>query len=133
MINSHLKEKDEISERLRALSYNLSILRSSVLTKDYRNTLKTINDFLKNDYSGVSVVIKELNDFKGKINELDNHYNLLMNYLPKALDYELTTEAKNKEHINKLQSVQQKQKEIFVNITKLFVKLSKVSIKKFKK
>jgi hypothetical protein len=133
LLSSHLKEKNEISERLRALLYNLSTLRSSILTKDRKEALKIINDFLKNTYSGVSVIANELNDFKKKINKLDSHYRMLMSYVPKTLDYKLTTEAEYKKYIGTLHSIHQKQKEIFLNISKLFMKLSKVSIKKLKK
>lgn len=133
IINSHLKEKSEISERLRDMFYNLSVLRSSILTKDKEKTLKMINNFLKNDYSGVSAITSELNDFKEKINSLENHYNLLMNYMPKTLDNKIITEAKCIEHINKLHSIHKKQKELFVNIAGLFVKLSKTSLTNLRK
>lgn len=133
LMNSRIKEKNEISERLRGLSYNLSVLRSSILTKDHKNTLKIINDFLKNDYSGVSAITDELNDFKEKINRLDSYYNILMNQMPKTLDHKLTTEQKQKGYINKLHSLHQKQKKIFINTSKLFTELSKNSIKIMKK
>lgn len=132
LMNSHLKEKNEINERLRELSYNLSVLRSSIVTKDKEKTLKTINKFLKSDYSGVSVITDELNEFKEKINNLDEHYKLLMNYVPKTLDHKITTEAKYKEHINKLHSIHEKQKEIFVNTVRLFLKISKKGLKNLK-
>jgi len=133
LMNSHLKEKNEISERLRSLFFDLSVLRSSIVTKDKEKALKIIKNFLKNDYSGVSAITSELNDFKEKINALDEHYRLLMHYMPKTLDYKIKTEAKYNEHVNKLHSVHKKQKEIFVDIVRLFLKLSKSSLKSLRK
>lgn len=132
LINSHLKEKNEINERLRELYFDLSVLRSSILTKDKEKTLKTINKFLKSDYSGVSIITDELNEFKEKINNLDEHYKLLINYVPKTLDHKITTEAKYKEHIDKLHSVHQKQKDIFMDTVRLFLKISKKGLKNLK-
>jgi len=133
LTNSHLREKNEISERLREMHFNLSVLRSSALTNNKEKTLKMINNFLKSDYSGISIIISELNDFKGKIKNLDSHYKLLMNYIPKTLDHKLTTEYKYKKHISKLHSIHKKQKNIFVNISKLFVKHSLSSLKSLRK
>ena len=133
LTNSHLKEKNEISERLRELHFNLSVLRSSTLTNNKEKTLKMINNFLKSDYSGISVLTNELNEFKGKIKNLDDHYKLLMDYIPKTLDHKLTTEVKCKGHINRLHSIHKKQKNIFVNISKLFVKHSLSSLKSLRK
>ena len=82
---------------------------------------------------GISIIISELNDFKGKIKNLDSHYKLLMNYIPKTLDHKLTTEYKYKKHISKLHSIHKKQKNIFVNISKLFVKHSLSSLKSLRK
>lgn len=133
LINSHLKEKNEISERLRELCFNLAVLRSSTLTKNKEKTLKTIHKFLKNDYSGVSVITSELNDFKEKISSLESHYKLLMDYVPKTLDHRITTEYKCRKHINKLHSIHKKQKELFVSIAGLFVKHSISSLKRLRK
>ena len=133
LTNSHLKEKNEISERLRELSFDLAVLRSSTLTKNKEKTLKTINKFLKSDYSGVSVIASELNDFKERISSLESHYKLLMNYIPKTLDHRLTTEYKCKKHINKLHSIHKKQKKLFISIAGLFVKHSISSLKSLRK
>lgn len=133
LTNSHLKEKNEISERLRELQFNLSVLRSSALTNNKEKTLKMINNFLKSDYSGINVITNELNDFKSKIKNLDEHYKLLMDYIPKTLDHKITTEAKCKELIDKLHSIHKKQKDIFLDISKLFVKHSIISLKSLRK
>ncbi|MBL7054913.1 hypothetical protein ISS05_04100 [Candidatus Woesearchaeota archaeon] len=129
LMNSHLKEKNELNERLRSLFYNLSVLRSSILTKDKEKTLKVINNFLKNDYSGIPAITNELNELKSKIKNLDDHYKLLMDYVPKNLEHKLTTEAKCKEHIDRLHSIHKKQKDIFMDISRWFVKLSRTGLK----
>ena len=41
LLNAHLKEKNEISERLRSLLYNLSVLRISIISKYKEKILRS--------------------------------------------------------------------------------------------
>lgn len=129
-LNSKLKEKDEISERLREMSYYLSTLRTSILTKDKKQSISAISNFLTNKYAGLKTVIAELNDFKEKIKEADEHYRLLMRFIPNSLDHQLTTRKKYKDHRKNLLSLHAKQKEILQNVSKLFLNFSKKALRK---
>lgn len=129
LLNSEIKEKSEINERLSELCYYLSTLNTAVLTKDRVRAKNIIKNAMTNEYAGIKTILSELKDFSDKITDAEKHYSMLMEFLPKGLDTKLTTEKKYKDHMKKLKSIHNRQKEIFVNTTKMFLKMSKKGLK----
>ncbi len=110
---------------LRESFFYLNRLRTAIVLNDKKAKERVISNFLKNPYAGFSKIISELNDFKETIDETNKHYKVMMNYMPNSLDHELTTKTKLRQHISKLNQAHSKQKEVFINITKCFIKLNK--------
>lgn len=130
LLISEIKDKQEISEKLNSLGHNVGLLRATVLTKDKEKTNKLISKIMKNGYSGISSMIGELNSLKNKIDKIESlHTNLLENN-------ELSIDAKTlmeqdfrKKHGN-LTEIYKKQKNLLLNLSNIFLKLTKESILK---
>lgn len=129
LLNSELREKNEISERLQSLGYNLGLLRMLLVAKDDKVFKKIKESFLTNDYSSIPVIIKELNDFKGKISELENNYKALINERYASIDFKIRHEHHLEEHLKNLNNVHKKQKQLLSSMGIMFVDLCKNVLK----
>ncbi|MBS3102804.1 hypothetical protein J4458_05160 [Candidatus Woesearchaeota archaeon] len=130
MLNSELREKNEICERLHGLAHNLGMLRTLLAVKDEK-VFKRINDsFLTNDYSSIPVVIKELNDFKDKINELEKNYKSLINENYASIDFKVKHEEHLDRHLKNLHETHGRQKKLLMSMGVMFTKLCKDILKK---
>jgi len=125
MLNSELKEKNEINERLHSLGYNLGLLRTLLVVKDDKVLKKIKENFLTNDYSSIPVIIKELNNFKDKVNEVENSYNALINEKYSSVDFKVKHEHHLEEHLKNLDKVHKKQKKLLMSMGLMFSKLCK--------
>ena len=123
-IISEIKEKQEIKNRLNSLGYSVGWLKAAVLIKDRNIANKAIESIIKNDYSSISIIVSELNTLKNKIDELESlHMSLLKGGL--SLDTKTLLEQDFKEKHKKLNELYNKQKSILLNLSNIFVKLTK--------
>lgn len=126
---SEIMQKQEIKDRLNSLSYSISWLKASVLIKDKDIANKAIGSIIKNNYSSISTIVSELNNLKSKIDELEGlHTNLLKSGL--SLDIKTLLEQDFKEKHVKLNDLYKTQKSILLNLSNIFVKLTKENILK---
>ena len=125
LLNSELKEKNEINERLQSLGYNLGLLRTLLIVKDDKVFKKIKESFLTNDYSGIPVIIKELNDFKNKINESESSYKNLINEKYSSIDFKVRHEHELEGHLKNLHEIHKKQKRLLVSMGLMFTSLLK--------
>ena len=132
LIISGIKEKQEITNKLNDLAYNVGWLRAAVIIKDKTIINKTINNILKHENSSINAIVTELNSLRNKIDEFENlHTNLLKSSL--SLDTKTLMEQDFKEKHEKLNELYSKQKNIFLNLSSIFIKLTKDSVLKKKK
>ena len=128
-IISEIKEKQEIKDRLNSLSYSIGWLKTSVLIKDKDIVNKAIGSIIKNNYSSISTIVSELNNLKSKIDELEDlHISLLKSGL--SLDIKTLLEQDFKEKHKKLNDLYNKQKSILLNLSSMFVRLTKENMLK---
>ena len=129
---SEIKEKQEITNRLNSLNYNVGWLKSAIIMNDKNIIDKTINNILKHENSSITVIVSELNSLRNKIDEFENfHTDLLKNSL--SLDEKTIMEQDFREKHKKLNDLHNKQKIILLNLSDIFVKLAKNSVLKNKK
>ena len=132
LIISEIKEKQEITNKLNDLTYNVGWLRAAIVIKDKTIINKAINNILKHENSSINAIVTELNSLRNKIDEFENlHTNLLKSSL--SLDTKTLMEQDFKEKHEKLNELYSKQKNIFLNLSSIFIKLAKDSVLKKKK
>ncbi len=115
----------EISGK-KKINEKLSMLHSA-LAKEPMNVV--LHAFLNNEETMIDSVIKELNDFRAKLDEIKRYHSIL---LPKSLDSRVRIENKYGKHIEQLHSMHKKQKKVLAETIKLFLKSAKKHIRKFK-
>lgn len=124
LLISEIKEKQEIKEKLKSLSYNVNELRSVILTKDKDQHHNFILRVVENNHSCMNSVIDDLNSLKTKIEELESlHAGLFRSNLP--LDVKLLLDQSFKQKPKKLNELHTKQKKILLNLSNMFLKLTK--------
>ena len=132
LIISEIKEKQEITNKLNDLTYNVGWLRAAIVIKDKTIINKAINNILKHENSSINAIVTELNSLRNKIDEFEGlHNNLLKSGL--SLDTKTLMEQDFKEKHEKLNELYSKQKNIFLNLSSIFIKLTKDSVLKKKK
>jgi len=129
LLNSKIRERQDINEKLKILLYHLSLLKSTPLTKDYNAAKRCIDQFTTNNMTKISIVLKEIDNFKNNIKELDTHYKSLLSNYPLTLDHKITAEFDYKNMLNNLFNINKKQKRITSVLGKSFVKTAKELIK----
>jgi len=124
---SQINHKKRINDKLHTLHFNLNILKNAA---DVSAVKAALNVFLYSDETNISSMVGELNDFKAKLEEFKTYHSRL---LPKGLDIKIEMEEKYKNHIEKLHSVHQRQKNAFISLTRLFLKMTKSHMKNLQK
>jgi len=130
LLISEIKDKKEITEMLNSLGYNIGLLRASILRQDKQKMAQDINKIMKNNYYGINSIINELNSLKTKIDKLENLHTSLMNN-DLSLDVKVIVEQDFRKKHKKLDEIYTKQKNILLNLSNVFLKLTKKSV--FKK
>ena len=121
---SEIKEKQRITENLSSLSYNIKWLRSAMLIKDENIAGKAIKSILKHEDSSINSIISQLNSLKSKISELESlHEDLSKSGL--SLDVMALLEQDFREKREKLNNVYDKQKNVLLSLSSIFVDLTK--------
>ncbi len=130
LLISEIKDKKEITEMLNSLGYNVGLLRASILRQDKEKIAKDIAKIMKNNYYGINSIINELNSLKNKLYQLESlQINLLDSEL--SLDVKAIMEQEFRKKHKKLDEIHIKQKNILLNLSSIFLKLTKKSV--FKK
>lgn len=132
LLISEIIEKQEIADRLNSLSYSVGWLRSAILIRDNNIISKAIKNIVKNEYSSISIIVSELDSLKNKIEGLESfHDSLLKSAL--SLDVKTLLEQDFRKRHKKLNEFHNKQKNILLNLSNIFIKLTKHSVLKNKK
>ena len=129
MLNSQIREKNEITERLHELAHNLGMLRTLVFVKDEKAFSRIKDSFLTNEYSSIPVIAEELNDFRDKLDNLKKGYKAMINDRHASIDFKVKHEHHLDSHLKKLENVRKKQKALLVSMGLMFTKLSKELIR----
>ena len=127
---SEIKDKKEITEMLNSLGYNIGLLRASILRQDKQKIAQDITKIMKNNYYGINSIINELNSLKTKIDKHENLHTSLMNN-DLSLDVKAIMEQDFRKKHKKLDEIYKQQKNILLNLSNVFLKLTKKSV--FKK
>ncbi|MBI2545939.1 hypothetical protein HYV81_02055 [Candidatus Woesearchaeota archaeon] len=124
LTNSRLKDADEIKEKLEILCYHLSLLRTTLLTKDYRTAKKAIHKLFRDELTSMGAVIADIETFKRHIDELDSDLLKLLN-ANIGLDYKLLLEKEHKRHVARLNNVYVQHTTMVKSIGSLFMEITK--------
>ena len=131
LLISEINEKQEIAGRLNSLSYSVGWLKAATLIKDSSIVNKAIKNIISNEYSSIKVIVSELNSFKAKIDKLEDfHTGLLKGGL--SLDVKAVLEQDFRKKRKKLDEVYNKQKNILLNLSSIFINLTRDSVLKNK-
>ncbi len=130
LLISEIKEKQEISGRLSSLSYSIGWLKTGVLIKDENIVSKAIKSIMKNDYSSISKIVSELNFMKNRLGKLKNLHTKLLDKNMLSLDIRILMQQEFESKHEKLNELHNKQKNILLNLSSIFVKLTKETMLK---
>lgn len=125
LLNSKIKERQEINEKLKILLYHLSLLKSTLLTKDHNTARRCVQQFTTNDFTKISAVINDVDKFKKDIDELNRHYSYLLDSGSRSLDIKITGEFGYQDFITSLYGISRKQEMIVGAMGKNFVSTAK--------
>ena len=129
-LNLELREKDLINERLQSFGNNLGLLRTFLHIKDEFALNKVKHGFFVNDFSSIPVIIKELNDFKDKINNLEQNYKAMINEEHSSIDFKANHQHLLEEYLKNLHNIHNKQKLLFQSMGLMFTKHFKGILKR---
>ncbi len=121
-------EKREINERLGTLGFHINSLQQDILSNDNKKVRDRISLILNNEYSSIKTIISELNSFKKRIDEFEKLHIGLLNSNLLSLDIKMLLEQdfRKKQDLNELFD---KQKTILLDLSRVFVRLAKSSIR----
>ena len=125
LLISEIKVTQEITERLHSLVYNVGWLKSAIFIKDKNIISKATKNIIKHEYSSISSLISELNSLKNKIEKFENLYTDLLSNDLLSLDIKILLEQDFKNKHKKLDGLHKKQKNILLNLSNIFIKLTK--------
>tara|TARA_Y100000310_G_scaffold281722_1_gene302378 strand:- start:18039 stop:18590 length:552 start_codon:yes stop_codon:yes gene_type:complete len=129
---SEIIGKKEIIDRLNNLKLHVGSLKEAMLDDNDQKIKNKINMILSNEYSSIKTIISELNFLKNKTDELEKlHINLLNNSII-SLDMKVVLEQELKKK-QELDAFYDRQKNLLLNLSSIFVKLAKSSIPKNRK
>lgn len=124
LLISEIKEKQGITDSLTNLVYNVGWLRSSIIIKDETIRDIAISNILKHRTSSINALVAELNSLRTKIDEFEDlHMKLLKSSL--SLDTKTLLEQDFREKQGRLNDLHKKQKNVLLNLSNIFVKLTK--------
>ena len=133
LLISEIKEKQEIRERLSNLSYSINWLKVGTIIKDKNIVSKAIKNIMQHEHSSINTIISELNSLKNRIEELENLHSTLLDNNMLSLDIRILLRQDFESKLEKLKEVHNRQKSILLNLSSIFLKLTKESIPKNKK
>lgn len=130
-INSSLVMHDEITNKLELLAYNLGILKTTMLTKDYKTTRHVMKKLLTQEDTSIKSVIGNTQKFKEDVGSLRTEYNRLLSNAENAIpNLESKAELSSKNAaLERLESLHEKQKNILTMIAGEFSNVSKELLK----
>lgn len=132
LLISEIKEKQEITNRLNSLSYNVGWLKSAIIIKDSNIISKSIKNVMNNEYSSINAIISELNSLKSSIDKLKRLHSNLLDSNILGLDIQILLEQDFKRNYEKLYGLYNKQKDILLNLSSIFINLTRDSVLKNK-
>jgi len=131
-LNSEIRDKDLINERLQSLGNNLGSLRTIQSIKDISVINQVKHGFFENSFSGIPAIINELKDFKDKLNKLEGNYYSLINEEYSSIDFKVRHQHHLEEHLKNLNKIYEKQNNLLISMGMMFTKHFKEIIRKKK-
>ena len=133
LLISEIKEKQDIKERLSSLSYNVSWLMSGTVIKDKNIVSKAIKNIMQHKHSSINIIVSELNSLKDRIERLENLHTSLLDKNMLSLDTRILLQQDFETKHEKLKEIYNRQKNILLNLSNIFVRLTKDTALKNKK
>lgn len=128
LLISEIKEKQEIIDKLDGLASDVGLLRSTVLTNDKEKASRLIRNITQNQYYGISNVVNDLNTLKTKIGSLEKVHEDILSKTNLEANTQLQEEFEKKH--SDLKDLHKQQKNVFLNLTNIFMQLAKQHINK---
>ncbi|MFH0867957.1 MAG: hypothetical protein V1831_01470 [Candidatus Woesearchaeota archaeon] len=133
LLISEITKKQEITERLSSLSYNVGWLKAGAIIKDKNIVSKAIENITQHEHSSINIIVSELNSLKSKIERLESLHTRLLDNNMLSLDTKIMLQQDFGSKHEKLNELHNKQKNILLNLSSIFVKLTKETVFKKKK
>lgn len=128
LLCSQLREKAEINEKLESLAYYLGQLRYSLFLKDKKMLKKIMGKFLEDEQTNLHDLLGDIQRFRQELETLQGTYQTLHHEVP--LDIWVKHASYLESQVKTFQNIHERQKNIAVNIGRLFVNLAKKEFKK---
>ena len=125
LLACEIKDKQEITNKLNNLVHNIDLL-SSVSPKKHQDFAIRI---VKNNFNSMHSIITDLNSLKNSVDKFEDLHTTLMNS-GLSLDVKILLEQDFRNKHVKLNELYNKQKNIFLNLSSIFLKLAKGSVLK---
>ena len=125
LLACEIKDKQEITNKLNNLVHNIDLL-SSVSPKKHQDFAIRI---VKNNFNSMHSIIIDLNSLKNSVDKFEDLHTTLMNS-GLSLDVKILLEQDFRNKHVKLNELYNKQKNIFLNLSSIFLKLAKGSVLK---
>ena len=123
LIASEIKDKQEITNKLKSLADNIDLLNSISPKKHQDFAIRIV----KNNFNSMHSIITDLNSLKNSVDKFENLHTTLMNS-GLSLDVKILLEQDFRNKHVKLNELYLKQKNIFLNLSSIFLKLAKSSV-----
>ena len=123
LLASEIMDKQDITNKLKSLSHNISLLNSISPTKHKDFAIRIV----KNNFNSMHSIITDLSSLKNNSDNFENLHTTLMNS-GLSLDVKILLEQDFRNKHVKLNELYLKQKNIFLNLSSIFLKLAKSSV-----
>jgi len=123
LLASEIMDKQDITNKLKSLAHNTDLLSSVSPTKHQDLAIRIV----KNNFSSMHSIITDLNSLKNSVDKFENLHTTLMNS-GLSLDVKILLEQDFRNKHVKLNEIYRKQKNIFLNLSSIFLKLAKGSV-----
>ncbi|MBI2134403.1 hypothetical protein HYU09_00285 [Candidatus Woesearchaeota archaeon] len=124
---SEIKGKKGIANKLKSMSHNVDLLNGIVLEKSHIKHQSFVTRIIENNLNCMNSVIEDLILLKGNLDELEYlNGSLLSSRLP--LDIKILLEQNFERKHKKMSEIYAKQKNLMVNLSRIFIKLAKKSV-----
>jgi len=123
LIAYKIKDKQDITNKLNSLAHNISLLSSISPTKHQDFAIRIV----KNNFNSMHSIITDLSSLKNNSDKFENLHTTLMNS-GLSLDVKILLEQDFRNKHVKLNELYRKQKNIFLNLSGIFLKLVKGSV-----
>ncbi|HLC65407.1 MAG TPA: hypothetical protein VJI46_04765 [Candidatus Nanoarchaeia archaeon] len=130
LLCSQLKERSEINEKLESLAYYLGQLRYSIFSKDNESLKRVLRKFLADKHTNIRSILADIQAFKRELEEIRGLFEKLSHEKSAPLDVWISHASYLESQMKLFSEIQERQKNIALNIGRLFVRTAKKQLKK---